>query len=78
MQQNFSLEKSEVSEICATNNQLHYKYKYLGQLNDKGTPHGSGVKLLENGSMIEGFSLNGKMNGFGRQIKTDGSVFIGQ
>lgn len=41
---------------------------YFGQVNKDNLPEGRGIAVMKDGSLYEGFWLNGKQNGAGRYI----------
>lgn len=40
-------------------------------------PNGKGFKIFDDGSVYEGYFMNGKYHGYGRLI-TDGNIYEGQ
>lgn len=59
---------------------IHYKNgdKYVGQVNDKGEPHGKGTMTWKNGRRYEGDWKNGKKDGSGIEYGANGAVnFMG-
>lgn len=56
----------------------HHQHRniYIGQMKD-GQPHGAGIKLWPEGRILEGLSLNGLAENFGRYIHSDGYVYEG-
>lgn len=52
---------------------------YVGDLSiAEGRPNGRGILIAADGSIAEGYWLNGKMQGRGRQIQANGSWYVGE
>ncbi len=55
---------------------------YKGPVNITGVPHGSGLfETLDgqwNGSTFHGTFFNGRIIGFGKLLKCDGTVYVGE
>lgn len=51
---------------------------YTGDWNSSNEKHGKGSQVWKDGSLYEGFWLNGKANGRGRLIHSNGDVYEGE
>ena len=51
--------------------------EYEGEWNEDGEKDGKGVQVWVDGTLYEGYWLNGKANGKGRMIHADGDVYQG-
>ena len=76
--------------ICLNANELTYVYnqeettnfsglqfKYSGQINKDDVYEGIGRRIFEDGDIVEGQCINGKINGYGRTFDISGGYYVG-